>query len=75
MRTNQERLSVRLIAAVMARPASPAFTGSNIDTIMAVPNTTTLLMKSILIASHLFMICKAKISVYDLGGNAECERC
>ncbi len=57
MRTNQERLSVRLMAAVMAKPARPAFTGSTTDTRMAVPNTTMLLMKSIRMASHLFMIC------------------
>ncbi len=59
MRTNQERLSVRLMAAVIAKPASPAFTGSTTDTRMAVPNTTMLLIKSILMASHLFMICRA----------------
>ena len=59
MRTNQERLSVRLIAAVIARPASPALTGSSTDTSRAVPNTTMLLMKSIRMASHLFMICRA----------------
>ena len=59
IRTNQERLSVRLMAAVIAKPASPAFTGSTTDTRMAVPNTTMLLMKSILMASHLFMICRA----------------
>ena len=59
MRTNQERLSVRLMAAVIAKPASPAFTGTTTDTRMAVPNTTMLLMKSIRMASHLFMICSA----------------
>ena len=59
MRTNQERLSVRLMAAVIARPASPAFTGTTTDTRTAVPNTTMLLMKSIRMASHLFMICSA----------------
>jgi len=59
MRTNQERLLVRLMAAVIAKPASPAFTGSTTDTSTALPNTTMLLMKSILMAGHLFMICNA----------------
>lgn len=59
IRTNQERLSVRFMAAVIAKPANPAFTGSTTDTRMAVPNTTILLMKSIRMASHLFMICSA----------------
>ena len=63
MRTNQERLSVRLTAEVMARPASPAFTGRMDDTVTAAAKTTVLLMKSILIASHLFMICICKAAV------------
>ena len=48
------------MAAVMANPARPAFTGSSADTVTAVANTTVLLMKSILMASHLFMICIAQ---------------
>lgn len=59
MRTNQERLSVRLMAAVMASPARPALTGNSTETMRAVPNTTMLLMKSILMPSHLFITCKA----------------
>ena len=59
MRTNQERLSVRLMAAVMASPARPALTGNSTETMRAVPNTTVLLMKSILMPSHLFITCEA----------------
>ena len=72
MRTSQERLSVRLMAAVMASPAKPALTGSSTDTSRAVPNTTMLLMKSILMASHLFMICRQHSGVgksCDAAGN------
>ena len=64
MRTNQERLSVRLMAAVMAKPAKPALTGSSADTVTAAANTTVLLMKSILIASHLFMTCIVQVNLW-----------
>lgn len=66
MRTNQDKLSVRFTAAVIARPARPALTGSNADTMRAVANTTVLLMKSILTPSHLFMICRGVHSMLDI---------
>ena len=48
----------------MARPARPALTGRTTDTRMAVANTTMLLMKSILTASHRFMTCNAHGQVW-----------
>lgn len=61
MRTKTDRLSVRLTAAVIARPANPALTGKSVDTMRAVANTTVLLMNSTLTASHLFVTCKGAL--------------